>query len=193
MELLTTRIIRPSRKPPFTPSLFVVPSTFGGTLRQSQIKLQAFVLILLARAPARTWNLTLPEGSKHAEWRRHGVGSPAYGNHSNWIGPILRSSPARTAYFSHRLLRRLLRHSLFRAFLCGKFVGLDAASSHRASLRRVGNFERFRTRRNFSIHSQVILRRTLTSAFRPGANVGPARLCRESFPQPTVFGQKLLP
>jgi len=29
-------------EPPFTPSLFVVPSTFGGTLRQSQIKLQAF-------------------------------------------------------------------------------------------------------------------------------------------------------
>jgi hypothetical protein len=29
-------------EPPLTPSLFVVPSTFGGTLRQSQIKLQAF-------------------------------------------------------------------------------------------------------------------------------------------------------
>src|SRR5712672_1006846 len=192
MEPLTTRIIRPSRNLHLHHRYSLFPAPSAEHCASRKLNFRHSVLILLARAPARTWNLILPEGSQARRM------APPWGWFAcvrepfDWIGPILRSSPARTAYFSHRLLRRLLRHSLFPRFLMREICGPGRrkfASSIASSCRKLRAFP---YKAEFSIHSQVILRRTLTSAFRPGAKCRASPLMPREFPSANACSDRIL-
>jgi len=157
---------------------------------QSQIKLPGIGSCIAGARTSADVDLTLRRVPKHADGAAMGwfacVREPF-----DWIGPILRSSRPGRPIFHNRLLRRLLRHSLFALSYAGNLwawtpqVRIGIASSCRNSNVSVQG--------GFSIHSQVILPADPYIRFRPGRNVGPARLCRESFPQPTRCSDRILP
>ncbi len=79
-----------------------------------------------------------------------------------------------------------------RAFLCGKFVGLDSASARRTSLSRCPTLPLFRSRAAFSIHLPEMFRLTNMGEILPGARSRASQCMRRGLPGAiAAFGQNL--
>jgi len=130
-------------EPPQTEPLFVSPSSFGGTLRQSQIRLQAFGPDIGGAAkPVRTCILILLAGSRIHEWRRHGSRASAHGDDSTgWANTSIVAGQERFCS-SHAGSHIRSPHSLFpRSPMPGTFGrGHRKSASSIASSCRASSF-----------------------------------------------------
>jgi len=168
-------------EPPQTEPLFVSPSSFGGTLRQSQIRLQAFGPDISGARTARTCNLILPAGSRihrtASAWPR----ASAHGDDPTGLGAYFdcrRAGPTIFAPLAPTSLATLAAPALSYA---GNLWAWAPASPHRTSHRFVRGFKFLVPGRNSRFTVGGLSGQFLYPLSGVGRNVGPARLCGPGF------------
>src|ERR1700682_153748 len=145
------------------------------------------------REQARTCNLILPEGSQTLQTAPRWASLACARERFDWIGPILRLLPARTTYFSHRLLPRPSRLSPLPRSPIPEICGRGRRKSASSIALSCPKLRVSRSRPEFLIHFRAITRMMLIFAIRLRANFRASPLMRPGFPGVIVRLDRISP